>query len=82
MTENELNKPDTINGLARDRISRTTAYSTEDVAKLLFFYRQTLIIYTWLQVKKSNGESMPVSETELMQMQDDDPRLQEIVKKM
>lgn len=51
MTPLELEKPETINGAAKDRIARSANTPIENVVKLLLMYRQTLVVYTWLQLK-------------------------------
>jgi len=45
--------------LARERIARTSGKSIDDVGKLLYFYKQTKIVATWLQLKKSKKEKIP-----------------------
>ena len=50
MTDEEIDHPlEKLNGTARERISRTTGKSTDDVTRLLFFFKQSLIVSTWLQ---------------------------------
>ena len=45
--------------LARERIARSSGKSVDDVGKLLYFYKQTKIVATWLQLKKSKKEKIP-----------------------
>ena len=50
MTDEEIDHPlEKLNGTARERISRSTGKSTDDVTRLLFFFKQSLIVSTWLQ---------------------------------
>ena len=78
MTEAELDNPEKINGPARERIARTTGRSVDDVVRLVYFFKQSLIICTWLQLKKAKGEEMPKTEAELQKMQETDTRMRSI----
>ena len=52
MTDEEIDHPlEKLNGTARERISRTTGRSPDDITRLVFFYKQSLIVSTWLQEK-------------------------------
>jgi signal recognition particle GTPase len=52
MTDDEVDHPlEKLNGPARERISKTCGRNVDEVARLLFFYKQSLIIYKWLQEK-------------------------------
>jgi len=52
MTDAELDRPHEINGQARERIAKASGRGADEVARLVFFYRQSLILCTWLQAKK------------------------------
>jgi len=78
MSPAELDDPHKVNGIARDRISRMSGRSTDEVAKVIVYYRQSLIIATWIQAKKENGEKLPSTEEEMLTMQEEDPRLKNI----
>jgi signal recognition particle GTPase len=51
MSEAELDNPDLINGAAKERIAASTGQSVEIVAQLLFYYKQTRILSTWLKMR-------------------------------
>ena len=51
MSDAELDSPNAIDTAARERISRSSGKSVDDVTRLLFFYKQSLIIQQWLQLK-------------------------------
>lgn len=51
MTEKELDNPDLLTGLVRTRISLKSGRTPEEVSKLIFYFRQTKVIATWLQEK-------------------------------
>jgi hypothetical protein len=54
---------------ARERIARASGKSVDDVGKLLYFYKQTKIVATWLQLKKSKKEKIPeVQSTSLLSL--------------
>ena len=82
MSDKELDDPDTIDGKARERIAAKAGKTMDDVTRMLFFYKQSLIICTWLQMKKKAGESLPSSEQELQEMQASDGRLGNIARKV
>lgn len=82
MTDVELDNPEKINGPARERIARAAGRSVDDVVRLVYFFKQSLIICTWLQLKKQKGEEMPKTELELQKMQETDTRMRSIAAKM
>ena len=47
-----------------------------------FFYKQSLAVATWLQLKKSMREKLPKTEMEMMGMQDRDQRMRNIAMKI
>lgn len=51
MTEAELENPELIKATARDRIAKASGKTAEDVSKLMYSYKQTLIVHAWLQLK-------------------------------
>ena len=51
LTEAELDNFELINGISRERIAKQTSKSVDDVNQLIFFYKQTRILSTWLKVK-------------------------------
>lgn len=82
MTDSELDSPETINGVARQRISAKSGHPTDDVARMLYFFKQSLVMHTWLEVKKIAGERLPQSEGEILEMQENDSRIIQISKKI
>lgn len=51
MTPAELEAPETVKGPNRERIAASSGVPVEEVVKLLFFFKQSKIVYTWLHVK-------------------------------
>ena len=82
MTDAELDSPEGINGPARERIARAASKSVDDVVRMIFFYKQSLVLFTWLQMKKQKGEPLPTTETEMQQMQESDLRMRQIAAKI
>ena len=82
MTDAELENPDLIDQSARTRIAAKAGKTPDDVTRMLFFYKQSLIICTWLKTKKKAGEVLPETEQELQEMQASDGRLGTIAKKV
>lgn len=83
MTDEEIDHPlEKLNGTARERISRSTGKSTDDVTRLLFFFKQSLIVSTWLQERKKANEVLPTTELELLTLQETDPRVKVIAAKI
>ncbi len=69
-------------GANRARIARASGKAEEDVAKCLFFFKNTLVVQKWLHMRKDNNEKMPGNESELASMQEEDPRVQQIAKEV
>jgi signal recognition particle GTPase len=82
MTDNELDNPEKINGPARERIARAASRNVDDVARMVYFYKQSLVLFTWLQLKKQKGEQLPSTENELNTMQENDMRVRTIAAKI
>jgi signal recognition particle GTPase len=82
LTDRELDDVSLVNGIVRERVAVAAAQPVEDVAKMILFYKQTLILYSWLRIKQQNKESLPATEEELVTMQEADTRIQELVKKI
>ena len=51
LTEAELDNFELINGISRERIAKQTSKSVDDVNQLVFFYKPTRILSTWLKLK-------------------------------
>ena len=82
MTDAELDNPEKINGPSRERIARATGRSVDDIVRLVYFYKQSLIICTWLQMKKEKGEALPKTDVELQTMTQSDTRMRTIASKI
>lgn len=81
-TSDELDDPNKINSFTRERVAKNSTRSIDEVNRLLFAYKQSDIIATWLVLKKKAGEPLPKSEMELMELQEKDLRLRNIARKM
>jgi len=82
MTDAELDNPGTISGPSRERIARSASKNVDEVVRMIFFYKQSLVLFTWLQMKKQKGETLPSTEIELHQMQESDLRIRQIAAKV
>lgn len=82
MTEKELDTPESINGVSRERIAKTSGKSVDEVNKLMSTYQQSQIIAKWLHQKKKLGEKLPRTDVEMQYMQEEDPRLAAIARDM
>ena len=51
MTDKELDSPTLIDIAAKERISRASSKPVDEISKLLLFYKQSLIVQEWLQLK-------------------------------
>jgi signal recognition particle GTPase len=51
MTDSELDFPEKITGKDKERISKASGKSLEDVRMLLFFHKQSKIIQKFVQIK-------------------------------
>ncbi len=51
MTDKELDDPMSIDTSVKERVSRETGKSVEEVSRLLQYYKQSLIVQQWLQLK-------------------------------
>lgn len=82
MSEDQLNHPEKIKALQREKIAIKAETTPEEVAKLISQYNQTLITFEWLKLKKTNGEALPTTDHELAEMQGNDPRLKSIASRI
>eukprot|EP01033_Poteriospumella_lacustris_P006495 gene6495-4674_t len=78
MTDEELDDPSKVNGAARDRIAASTGQPVEKVRGLVFMYKNTLLYHKVLKMRKSNGDAMPTSPSEMSKMFESDPRVRPI----
>ena len=81
-SEAELDDVNKVTAIARQRIAQNSSRSVDDVNRLIFAYKQSDILATWLSLKKSQGEVLPKSEEELLDLQSKDQRIKAIAKKM
>eukprot|EP00607_Mallomonas_marina_P009671 CAMPEP_0182420002 /NCGR_PEP_ID=MMETSP1167-20130531/4473_1 /TAXON_ID=2988 /ORGANISM="Mallomonas Sp, Strain CCMP3275" /LENGTH=166 /DNA_ID=CAMNT_0024595345 /DNA_START=162 /DNA_END=662 /DNA_ORIENTATION=- len=82
MTPQELETPESIGGKAKERIAVTSSHPVEDVSRMLMFFKHSLVLHTWLHMKKTCKEEMPKTEEEIVSMQESDPRIQVISRKI
>jgi signal recognition particle GTPase len=81
-TDTELDDASRITSITRERVAKNSSRSIDEVNRLVFAYRQSDIIATWLALKKSLGEPLPKSEADLVTEQENDKRLGTIARKM
>ena len=82
MTEAELDAPDKLNGPSREKLARAASKNVDEVVRMIFYYKQSLVLFTWLQLKKKLGEELPRTEAELQKMQEGDVRIRPIAAKI
>jgi hypothetical protein len=82
MTDAELEAPDTIKQPARERISKASGKNLDEVTKLLWSFKQSLIVHTWLHARKDAGEKIPQTQAEMIELQERDPRIRSIATKI
>jgi len=82
LNDAELDRPEDIDGLAKQRISLQSNQSLDDVNKMIFFFNQSKIMHEWLSLKKSLKERLPTSEAEMQLMQENDMRIRSIANKI
>jgi signal recognition particle GTPase len=51
MTVMEIENPDTLTFIAKERIAKTAGLNTDQMARMVHAYKQSLIVHTWLQTK-------------------------------
>ena len=78
--EEELNDITLVTGAVKARVATQAGKPIDEVNKLIFFFRQSLIIANWLKLKKDNNETLPKTMLELQAMQEKDPRLRNVAK--
>lgn len=83
MSDSELDSTEAnLSGSAKQRIAKASARSIDEVTRMDFFYKQSLTVATWLQLKKSLKEKLPKTELEMVGMQDRDQRMKNIAMKI
>ena len=81
-SEAELDDINKVTAIARQRIAQNSNRSVDDVNRLIFSFKQSDVLATWLSLKKAQGESLPKSEEELVELQSRDMRIKSIAQKM
>jgi signal recognition particle GTPase len=51
MTVQEIENPDGLTGLMKERIYKASGMGPTEVSRLLYVYKQSLVVHTWLQEK-------------------------------
>lgn len=51
MTVQEIDNPDSLTGLMKERIYKASGMGPAEVSRLLYVYKQSLVVHTWLQEK-------------------------------
>jgi signal recognition particle GTPase len=51
MTDEELDNPDKVNGVARERLSQASGKPVDVVRSLIFAHKQTAVVHAWIQLK-------------------------------
>jgi len=78
--EEELNDINLVTGAVKARVAAQSGKPIDEVNKLIYFYRQSLIVANWLKLKKDKNEILPKTMTELQSMQEKDPRIRNVAK--
>lgn len=82
MTDAELDKPELINGQAKERIAKSSGKPIDTVLTMLFLHKQSKVMAQWLKMKKDAGEALPANDWELQNMMQNDTRVRAISKKV
>jgi signal recognition particle GTPase len=78
MTEEELDNPEKVNGIARERIAKTSGKPIEKVRSLVFLHKNTQFYHLVLKMRKAAGDRMPNSPTDMNKLFEEDPRVKPI----
>jgi signal recognition particle GTPase len=76
VTDEELDNPEKVNGIARERIAKTKP--VEKVRGLVFLHKNTRFYHLVLKMRKAPGDRMPTSPSEMNKMFEEDPRVKPI----
>lgn len=83
MTDSELDSTvANLSGAAKQRIAKASEMSLDEITRMDFFYKQSLAVAMWLQLKKSNKEKLPKTEMDMAGMQERDNRMRNIAMKI
>ena len=82
MSDKELDNLEELNATKRTEIAKKAEKTLEEVTRMIFFFKQSLIVATWLTQRKTLGEKLPKTEAELQVLQEKDVKLKAIAMKM
>ena len=82
MTDADLDHPERITGLDKQRIAAKCGQPVDRVLTLLFLHKQSRVIAQWLHMKKTAGETLPANDVELQSMMQNDLRVRNISSKV
>jgi signal recognition particle GTPase len=82
LTPDELNHPEKVNGIVKQRIAVASNHSVDEVLFMMHHYNQSRVMAHWLSFKQQSNETLPKSEIELHEMMTQDPRVRSISMKV
>lgn len=80
MSLDELEDLGKVTGIVKIRVSKDTGKSVDEVNRLIYFYKQSLVIATWLRMKKVKGEVLPTTQGEMLKLQETDIRIRDVAR--
>lgn len=54
MNVQEIENPESFNGSTKERIIKASGKTAEDLTRMIYVWKQTLVVHTWLQEKWVN----------------------------
>ena len=51
MNVQEIENPESFTGPTKERIIKASGKTAEDLSRMVYVWKQTLVVYTWLQEK-------------------------------
>ena len=51
MNVQEIENPEAFNGATKERTMKASGKTAEDFSRMLYVWKQTLVVYLWLQEK-------------------------------
>ena len=51
MNVQEIENPESFTGPTKERIIKASGKTAEDLSRMIYVWKQTLVVYTWLQEK-------------------------------
>jgi signal recognition particle GTPase len=70
MSPKELDNIDELNGEAKVNLAKKSGKTIDEVNRLVHCYKQSMVLSTWLQLKKGLNEKLPTTEAEMIRMQE------------